>query len=102
MPDARRLAKKYSRISLAEVRKLLHSKIHEERMVAVLVLLLKCKDDPSGIARFYIKYMKQVNNWDLVDVSAPKILGLYLMLGDRSILYKLANSPNLWERRASI
>lgn len=102
MPDARRLAKKYSHITLAEVRKLLLSKIHEERMLALLILLLKCKEDPSGIARFYIKNMRQVNNWDLVDVSAPKILGLYLMRGDRSILYELARSPNLWERRASI
>lgn len=102
MPDARKVAKKHSHITLAEVRKLLHSKIHEERMLAVLILLIKCKDDPSGIAKFYIKYMRQVNNWDLVDVSAPKILGLYLLQGDRSILYKLARSPNVWERRASI
>ena len=102
MPDARKVAKKHSHITLAEVRKLLHSKIHEERMLAVLILLIKCKDDPSGIAKFYIKYMKQVNNWDLVDVSAPKILGLYLLQRDRSILYKLARSPNVWERRASI
>jgi len=102
MPDARKVAKKHSHITLAEVRKLLHSKIHEERMLAVLILLIKCKDDPSGIAKFYIKYMKQVNNWDLVDVSAPKILGLYLLQGDRSILCKLARSPSVWERRASI
>ena len=102
MLDARKVAKKHSHITLAEVRKLLHSKIHEERMLAVLILLIKCKDDPSGIAKFYIKYMKQVNNWDLVDVSAPKILGLYLLQRDRSILYKLARSPNVWERRASI
>ncbi len=102
MPDARKVAKKHSHITLAEVRKLLHSKIHEERMLAVLILLIKCKDDPSGIAKFYIKYMKQVNNWDLVDVSAPKILGLYLLQGDRSLLYKLARSPSVWERRASI
>jgi 3-methyladenine DNA glycosylase AlkD len=102
MPDARKVANKYSHITLDEVRMLLHSKIHEERMVAVLILLVKCKDDPSGIAKFNVKYMKHVNNWDLVDVSAPRILGLYLLLGDRSILYKLAKSPNLWERRASI
>jgi 3-methyladenine DNA glycosylase AlkD len=103
MPDVRKIAKKHSHISLNELKKLLHSKIHEERMLALLILVNKSIDDPAGIARFYLKNISQVNNWDLVDISAPKILGQYLLdREDRSIIYSLSKSSNLWKRRASI
>jgi len=99
--------KKYSTINLADAQKLLKSKIHEERMAALRILVLKygkAKDDKSKkqIVNLYLRNTKNINNWDLVDLSAPNILGDYLLSGSRRILYKLARSKNLWEKRIAI
>lgn len=108
VPESRRVAKKYAAkgASLADVKALLHSQIHEERLVALLMLEQKYKGDPGGVARFYLENLACVNNWDLVDLSAPAILGAFLLDNnsgeDRSILYRLAKSNVLWERRVSI
>ena len=102
VPQSRQVARKYSGIALEGVKELLYSKIHEERLVALLILVLKFKADPEGVARFYLDNLSQVNNWDLVDTSAPAILGAYLKNRDRSILYKLAKSERLWDRRVAI
>lgn len=102
VPQSRQAAKKHSGIPLGDVKELLYSKIHEERLVALLILMLKFKADPEGVARFYLDNLSQVNNWDLVDTSAPAILGAYLKNRDRSILYKLARSERLWDRRVAI
>ena len=106
VPDSRKLAKKYSNIGLEEVKVLLGSAVHEERMVAILILVQKYKDaagdGKAEIARFYLDNLKSVNNWDLVDLSAPSILGSFLMENDRSVLYRLARSSNVWERRIAI
>ncbi len=102
VPQSRRVAMKCTSVTLEDVKGLLYSKIHEERLVALLILVQKSKADPESVARFYINNISQVNNWDLVDLSAPLILGAYLEGRDRSILYQLAASGKLWERRIAI
>jgi 3-methyladenine DNA glycosylase AlkD len=91
---------------LKTIEKLLHSKIHEERTVALSVLLKQfAKGDDAKrkeIFNLYLRNTKYINNWDLVDISASKIVGQYLENKPRSILYKLAISSLLWERRISI
>lgn len=102
VPQSRRVAGKHADASMDELKDLLYSKIHEERLVALLILVEKYQRDPQGAARFYIDNLAQVNNWDLVDLTAPKILGPFLEKSDRSLLYHLASSKILWERRVAI
>ena len=106
VPEQRKVAKKYTTLSLNDIQELLNSKIHEYRLTALVILIFKYrKADESGkeeIFDFYLKNTENINNWDLVDLSAPRIVGDYLVNKDRSILYKLAKSNSLWERRISI
>jgi 3-methyladenine DNA glycosylase AlkD len=102
VPQSRKVAKMHADADMDEIKRLLYSKMHEERLVALLILVEKFKRDPDGIAKFYLDNIGQVNNWDLVDLTAPKILGPFVEKGDRSLLYKLAKSPVLWERRVAI
>lgn len=104
VPATRGIVKKYRDIKLSEALKLLHSRIHEERLAAVLILVYKYEssEDKVKIAEIYLKNARCVNNWDLVDLSAPRILGSYFLNRSRKPLYKLAASKNLWERRISI
>lgn len=105
VPQARIIARKYKDLSLPEIEKLLHSKFHEERLIALLILVQSFnarKFDQKEIVDVYLKNTKYINNWDLVDVSAPNILGMYLLDRDRSVLYKLSKSADLWEKRISI
>ncbi len=103
VPSLRNIAKNYINLTLQETQKLLSSKFHEYRLAALLILVEKFKQasmiQRQKIAEFYIKNSKNINNWDLVDLSAPKILGEYLMEQDKSIIYRLAGSGSLWERR---
>ena len=113
VPLLRQVAKKFSQLPLEEIRMLLYSRIHEERLVALLILVWRysssntsssAKKEKEEIVKFYLDNIKQVNNWDLVDVSAPNILGAYLVdsRDRRRLLYKLARSKNVWERRIAI
>ncbi len=106
VPNARAVARKYWDFPISQVNHLLHSGIHEHRLTALLILVDKfTKADPAGqeeIVRFYLGNLKHVNNWDLVDLSADKILGAYLFDKDRTILYELSDSGNLWSHRVSI
>lgn len=102
VPQSRKLAKKYSALPLADIKKLLQSKVHEERLVALLILVGRYKREPKKTARFYPDNLKSANNWDLVDLTAPAILGAYLLDRDRSVLYELAKSNVLWDRRVAI
>ena len=105
VPQSRMLAKKYSLISFQDISELLKSKIHEERLIALLILVnnyTKDKNKREEIVSFYLKNTDKINNWDLVDLSADKILGSYLLEKEKDILYKLAKSENIWERRISI
>lgn len=104
VPDQRKVAKEYTNLSLKDIQILLKSKIHEHRFVTLLILIDKYNktDNKEEIVNIYLKNAKNVNNWDLVDLSAHKILGDYLLDKDRKILYKLAKSRNLWEKRIAI
>ncbi|MFA6462269.1 MAG: DNA alkylation repair protein [Candidatus Woesearchaeota archaeon] len=107
MPQQRIVAKKYFKeISLEEVEQLLHGKYHEERMTALIILTYKfakaSKEEQEKIYQLYLKNTKYINNWDLVDVTTPRIVGEYLLDKDHSILYTLAQSKDLWEKRISV
>lgn len=106
VPLQRKLAREFKDLSLAEIGELLNSSIHEERLISLIILIDKYqKTDEKGkklIFNFYLKQRKGINNWDLVDISAPKILGRYLLEKDKGILFKFAVSKNLWERRIAI
>ena len=106
VPEQRQIAKKYQDISLREIDKLLQNKVHECRLTALLMLVQKYaggdETQCSRIVKFYLSHAKYVNNWDLVDSSAHRILGEYLLKRNRAVLYKLARSKNLWERRIAV
>ncbi len=106
VPDVRRVSKKYYNADFETIYELVYSKIHEDRLCALLILVEKFrKADKKGrgeVFNFYIKNSKQVNNWDLVDLSAPRIVGEYLYGKDTKILYKFSKSKNLWQRRIAI
>ncbi len=107
VPMSRKIAEKYKNISQDEISFLLKNKVHEVRLIGILVLVHKyeigTKKEKRGIVNFYLKNTKYINNWDLVDLSASKILGDFL-LGEKNkkILLKLAHSKNLWEQRIAI
>ncbi len=103
VPEQRVVAKKYESLSLGDVETLLESPIHEHRLTALLILVLKYqKTRDTKIVDFYLAHTKQVNNWDLVDSSADKILGHSLLDVKHDILYTLVKSSVLWERRIAI
>ena len=103
----RDLVKKYwNSLNLSETQELLNSKIHEHRLTALLILVKSYQkgdeDKKKKIFEFYLKNTKNINNWDLVDSSSRDIVGNYLLENDKTILYKLANSNHLWEKRIAI
>jgi 3-methyladenine DNA glycosylase AlkD len=106
VPDQRKIAKKYRALPLAEVQKLLESGIHEHRLTGFLILVYQFEkaDEKArkAIYEFYYKNRKHANNWDLVDLSSHKIMGVYLLDKKRDDLYKLARSKSLWDRRIAI
>src|SRR3989344_4024978 len=112
VPILRKIAIKYKDLPFTGITKLLKSKIHEERLIALLLLVHNFqkgdKKKRKEIYEFYLKSTKHINNWDLVDLSAPKILGEYLMGGEipkqvrDDVLINLVKSKNLWERRIAI
>ncbi len=109
VPEQRKVAKKYYKeIPLQEIAKLLKSKIHEHRLTALLMLTYKypklSEEEQKEIVDFYLTNTLYINNWDLIDLTAPKILGEYLLdkPKKRRILYKFAKSQSLWERRIAI
>ncbi len=107
VPQQRLIAKKYAALPIGEIKILLQSPIHEHRLTALLILVLqyqKAKDTTIQKTQvdFYLANTHYINNWDLVDSSADKILGHYLHDKDRKILYSLVKSSLLWERRIAI
>jgi 3-methyladenine DNA glycosylase AlkD len=106
VPVQRRIAKKHRDIAPADIQELLNSPVHEERLVGLFILVDQYtgSDDKAKekLFRFYLKNTKNINNWDLVDLSAPKIIGAHLLNRDKNILFKLAESENLWEKRIAI
>ena len=110
VPETRKTAIKFKDLPLNSVEELLKSKIHEERLCALLLLVHNYEQanktdnekTKQEIYHFYLKNTKYINNWDLVDLSCHHIIGDFLKDKDKSILYHLANSSNLWERRIAI
>ena len=109
VPDIRSLVPQSDALSEADVLTLLRSEWHEERLLALLILgrrFARTKKDPHAQTQILMHYLantKWVNNWDLVDSSAPYILGAWLLeKQDRSVLRELATSKSLWEQRIAI
>jgi 3-methyladenine DNA glycosylase AlkD len=106
IPELRKLAKQYGSIKLEEALSLLTSPYHEERVLALLMLIHAYSkgDEPAKekIYGLYLKNTRFINNWDLVDLSAPRIVGDFLLTRSREPLYTLARSDSLWERRIAI
>ncbi len=108
VPQSRVIAKKYRFLPLSSVQALLKSKIHEERLIALLILVDRfATSDEEGRKRIYTLYLastRWINNWDLVDTSADKIVGRYIFEHpkERHVLKTFAKSPLLWERRIAI
>jgi len=106
VPVIRQSAKRFQNASLDTTESLLKSGYHEIRLLALLLLVSRYAkgnaDDQDRIFRFYLSNTRYINNWDLVDSSAPYIIGAYLDDRDKSILYELAGSESLWERRIAV
>ena len=106
VPTQRKLAREFRDLTFADLKLLLGSPVHEERLISLFILIDKfaksTEKEQQVIFKFYVKNRKGVNNWDLVDLSAPKIMGKHLLEKDNSLLFKFALSKNLWERRIAI
>jgi len=106
VPQSRTISRKYKDLPLSDIQLLLNSKIHEERTIALAILVNRFAksgvQDRKNIYGFYLANTKNINNWDLVDISAPNIVGEYLLDKPLNILFKLAKSKSLWERRIAI
>ena len=106
VPEQRSVARKYKDLPLSETEQLLKSSIHEERLVALIILVERFRkseqEAQKEIYDFYLANTNRVNNWDLVDLSAEYIVGGYLADKPKDTLYKLARSKSLWERRIAM
>jgi len=106
VPPLRKLAAEFQDTPLKSVRRLLKSDIHEERTLALMILVRQFARADENVREriydFYVAHTSFINNWDLVDGSAPYIVGPFLWKRDRSPLYVLAKSTSLWERRIAI
>lgn len=106
VPAVRRVARSHQSLSLGEIETLLESSIHEHRLAGLVIMTEQSKRaDEEGKKLLYDLYLRRtdrINNWDLVDVSCREIVGGYLLDKPRDILYKLARSDSLWERRIAI
>lgn len=108
VPEQRKLAKKYLDLDLTEIKKLITNKVHEQRLTGLLVLTYQYEKavlpKKETIFNFYLKNKQYVNNWDLVDVTTPKIVGDYLLndKNQQSQVWPLIKSENIWDRRIAI
>jgi 3-methyladenine DNA glycosylase AlkD len=106
VPVLRKLAREHQDLAMKDVRQLLKSAVHEERLLALLILVLKYRrGGQAGQSRIYKLYLgstRHINNWDLVDVTAEHIVGAYVNERSRQPLYNLCKSKGLWERRIAI
>lgn len=106
VPVLRRIVRAHVDATWTDIRTLFHSPYHEERLVAALMLVHRFEAGGSAerkkVFDFYLANTRYINNWDLVDLSASKIVGAYLFEKNRLVLYRLAKSKSLWERRIGI
>lgn len=106
VPVSRKIANQFKDLTFQDLQKIIKSKIHEERLIALFILVARYKKgslkEREQIFNFYLKNIRYVNNWDLVDLSAEKIIGAFLIDKDKSLLFDLVKSSNVWERRIAI
>jgi 3-methyladenine DNA glycosylase AlkD len=106
VPDQRIIAKRFPDTALSEIEKLLDDPVHEFRLTALLILIELYKkadeEEKDKIVKFYLKKTSGINNWDLVDLSAPQIIGDYFYSRNRDKLYQLVKSTHLWEQRIAV
>jgi 3-methyladenine DNA glycosylase AlkD len=106
VPELRKLVRQFRDMSLSDITRLIRSRYHEERLLALLLLVAMfqkaSRNGQKKIYNFYLKHTANINNWDLVDSSAAQIVGVFLRDRDKKPLYKLVRSENLWERRIAI
>ena len=106
VPQSRIVAKAHKNLSFEELKKLLNDEIHECRFCALIILIEQFKKGDNAkrqeIIDFYLAHTHRINNWDLVDVSAYSLVGEWLADKNRTVLYRLAESENLWEQRISV
>lgn len=106
VPPQRKIAKQHLSISLKELEKLLRNPYHEIRLTALFIACYKVEKaglfELDEIAALYLKNIAYINNWDLIDLSSPNILGRFLEHKERDLLYALAESKSVWEKRISI
>lgn len=106
VPVLRALVKEQDELSLDEIERLLHTHFHEDRLLALLILVRRYKRGDAvtkqAVYDLYLNNTAYINNWDLVDSSAPHVVGAHLMERPRDLLYEFAESEDLWERRIAI
>lgn len=108
VPKIRQIAQKYQKMDLTQIKILFDSPIHEVRLMALVILVGQFEkastEQKANIYKFYITNKNRINNWDLIDISAPKIVGAYLLSNHskKAILTNLAGSNNLWDRRIAM
>ncbi|WP_156981180.1 DNA alkylation repair protein [Phocaeicola abscessus] len=106
VPDIRAVAKRYGKASFEELKPAIVSKWHEVRLCVLLILVLKSRqgteEEREDAYSFYLAHSAYVNNWDLVDLSAPTVVGEYLLGKSHEVLYRLAESASLWDNRIAI
>ena len=103
VPNIRTVAHEFKDIDLEVIEELIQNPWHEMRMCALLILVDRSKKEVSkDTFDFYLSQTQHINNWDLVDLTAPQIVGKYLLNKDRDILYKLSESDLLWDNRIAI
>jgi len=106
VPVTRSIANTNRHTPLSELDLLIKSKYHEARLCAILIVTERCKKttgkERDELYQFYLKHTDYVNNWDLVDLSCPAVVGEYLFDKERTILYEMAEKQHLWEQRIAI
>ena len=103
VPNIRLVAKEFKDASFTTVKELLASPWHEMRLCGLLILVQQSRKEVSReVFDFYLSVTDRINNWDLVDLTAPQIVGGYLLDKPRDVLYRLAESPLLWDNRIAI
>ncbi len=102
VPLIRKTAREHKHLDIQQLEKMLEHEVHEVRLCALLIMVLQAKTTPDQIYDMYLKKTPCINNWDLVDLTAPTIVGDFLINKDCSVLYTLAQSNTVWERRIAI
>lgn len=106
VPEIRRIVKTYQGLPLKEIEELLKSSVHEHRLAAAIIMAEQAKRSDKTRQKvlhdFYLKHIRRINSWDIVDGSCRDVMGRYLENNPKEVLYRLAKSNNLWERRVAI